>query len=374
MANLLVIVSYKVFPAHMGGQKGIVLFYQYLQAHHRLHLAVSHDNEADKVPYPVEKTLHAHRRMAFNLFKLPALYRMVRRHQIQCVIAEHSYTAWLALALRRLTGVPFMIHSHNNEASRFRQMGKPGWKLYGRYERWIHRKANFNFFKTEEEKTAAIAAYGLAEKRCLVVPYGIETKPVIKDAKALVKSRYSIISRYIFYFNGTLDYTPNRQAVEYLVETINPLLTAAGLDFTILISGKWLSEDLQKRIAASNTIRYLGFADDAGLLYAAADLFLNPVLNDSGIKTKVVEALAHHCTVVSTVAGAAGIPTQLCPQKLLTAADGDWTAFAETIHTSLRQPAGNTPEAFFAYFAWQNIAEKAAASLHHTIKHAERPV
>lgn len=374
MANLAVIVSYKVFPAHMGGQKGIVLFYQYLKAHHQIFMVVSDDNEPQGVPYKIEKILHPHRRMAFNAFKLFALRRLVRQHGIQCVIAEHSYTGWMALLLRWMTGVPFVIHSHNNEASRFRQMGKRGWKQYAQYERWIHQKADFNFFKTEEENLAAISSYQLDEKRCHVVPYGIERKNIIADARDLVRSRYNITSRYIFYFNGTLDYAPNKEAVVHLVEKINPLLVSAGIDFTLLISGKWLGSGLQEKISQTTTIRYLSFVDDAGLLYGAADLFLNPVLNDSGVKTKVVEALSHHCTVMSTQSGAAGVPLHLCPQKLLTAPDGNWGEFADRIIAALQQVPAKTPDAFFAYFAWEKIAQKAASCIDDTIHHARQPV
>jgi glycosyltransferase involved in cell wall biosynthesis len=286
------------------------------------------------------------------------------------VVAEHSYTGWLAFLLRWLTGVPFVIHSHNNEASRFRQMGKPGWKLYAQYERWIHREANFNFFKTEEEKQAAVTSYQLDEKKCLVVPYGIKTNALTAGAKEVVRSQYNLSSKHIFYFNGTLDYTPNRDAVENLVEKVAPLLVAAGLHFTILISGKWLNEDLQQRIRNTETIRYLGFVDDADLLYDAVDLFLNPVVNDSGVKTKVVEALSHHCTVVSTRSGAVGIPQDLCEQKLATAPDGDWPSFAATVLTALQQPGSKTPDTFFTYFAWKNIAQKAAICLDDTIRNA----
>ncbi len=366
----MVIVSYKVFPAHLGGQKGIVLFYQYLKAHHQLYLAVSDDNEPAGAPYVVKKLLHPHRRTAFNLLKLSALQQMVRQHNIQCIVAEHSYTGWLGLLLRWMTGVPFVIHSHNNEASRFRQMGKKGWKLYKQYERWIHRKANFNFFKTEEEKQEAVRSYRLKEELCHVVPYGIETKVATVGARELVESQYSINSRHLFYFNGTLDYAPNQQAVVNLINNINPRLLTAGIDFTILISGKFLSTELQEKISQTPTIRYLHFVEDAGSIYESADLFLNPVINDSGVKTKVVEALSRHCTVVSTRSGASGIPGGLCQQKLLMADDGDWQAFTDKIIAALQQPRRPTPDAFFSYFAWEKIAEKAAICLDDTIHNA----
>jgi hypothetical protein len=60
-------------------------------------------------------------------------------------MAEHSYAGWIALLLKRSNHVPFIIHSHNLEAIRFRHMQRWWWKGYYHYERWIHQKADCNF-------------------------------------------------------------------------------------------------------------------------------------------------------------------------------------------------------------------------------------
>ena len=152
MATLLVIVSYKVFPAQMGGQKGIVHFYEHLKQHHAIRLVVSSDNEEPPTSYPVDRILFTHPRIVLNILRIGTLRKMIRKYGIDAIIAEHSYTGWMAWLLKKWTGIPFIIHSHNIETSRFRQMGRRGWEVYQRYERWIHRKADFSFFQNRRGK------------------------------------------------------------------------------------------------------------------------------------------------------------------------------------------------------------------------------
>ena len=221
-----------------------------------------------------------------------------------------------------------------------------------------------------EDEEYAVSAYSLQKENCSVVPYGIVLTNKIKDAAERVKKRYNISSRFLFYFNGTLDYEPNRKAVEDILNNLLPQLKKTNLDFTLLISGKRLSSAMQDGIMQTTNIRYLDFVEDVELLYQAADVFINPVINDSGVKTKIVEALAHDCTVISTASGATGIPAALAGKKLVKAPDGDWKKFVSLLAESLEQPSTETPPSFFLYFAWQNIAERAASFIQATIKYA----
>lgn len=369
MARLLVIVSYRIFPAHMGGQKGIAKFYHYLQQHHAIHMVVSRNNKPEQLPFAVERVLYPNNRIGLNILQLPRLRKIIRENNIDGIIAEHSYTGWIAWLLKKMTGRPFLIHSHNIETSRFQQMNKKGWKFFGHYEKWIHQKADFSFFKTAEEQVWAQHNFQLHSSKTAVIPYGVDEFCPVENAKQQVRERYIINIPHIFYFNGTLNYLPNTEAVEHLLHSINPLLQQTTLAYTILISGKWLNSALEEKIAAAKNIKYIGFVDDATLLYQSATLFLNPVMNDAGIKTKVVEALANHCTVISTESGATGIPNRICDGKLRTAQDGNWKAFVQLIEESCKELPADTPTEFFNYFSWKKIAQTAATQIDYTLAH-----
>lgn len=362
MANILVLVSYKVFPAEMGGQNAVLNLYQYLSTHHNIHFVLSSDNGMPK-DFRVERILFPHKKMLWNVFKIFQLKNICKKQKIQLIIAEHSYTGWIAYLVQKVTGIPFLIRSHNIETSRFRQMKRPFWKWYGLYEKWIHRKADYNFFITEEDKRIAISQFGLSLSKSDVVPYGIKRPKEIIDTRIKFSEKFGIHSPHIFYFNGTLDYLPNRVAIECLIDKLDPILQLKDLDYIIIISGKNLPANLANRINTCANIIYIGFIEEVNLLYQSASVFLNPVTNNSGIKTKVVEALANHCKVVSMRDGATGISPDLYGAQMVLAENGDWQGFAEKVITILQCPHSKTPQAFFDYFSAEKISEKAAGKI-----------
>ena len=363
MANLLVLVSYKVFPAQMGGQKAVVGLYEHLSTYHRIHLAVSIDNDPAAGKFSAFRILHPHKRMAANVFQLLHLKKLCKTHQVNCLIAEHSYTGWIAYLLKKLTGIPFIIRSHNIEASRFQQMNRRYWKFYRRYEKWIHRKADHNFFITEEDQQTAMESFGISSLNSSVVSYGVEPNRIVRNAKKKFAEEYGITSKEIFYFNGTLDYLPNTLAVRNLEEKVYPLLESTGLDYTIIISGRNLPEDLTASMQHCTRMVYIGYVDEVEILYQSASVFLNPINNNSGIKTKVVEALANHCNVVSMRSGAVGIPIELCGDKMKIAEDDDWEDFSNKVVAMVMNQGSETPNEFFEYFSAENIAKEAARKI-----------
>jgi hypothetical protein len=102
------------------------------------------------------------------------------------------------------------------------------------------------------------------------------------------------------------------------------------------------------------------------LYFKGADLFINPVTEGGGIKTKLVEALGHNLSAVSTSNGAFGISTAVTGNKLIIAGDKDWDSFCKAIISC--STSENIPDAFFKEFYWGNIAEKAAGILSEEVK------
>jgi glycosyltransferase involved in cell wall biosynthesis len=94
------------------------------------------------------------------------------------------------------------------------------------------------------------------------------------------------------------------------------------------------------------------------LYFKACDLFLNPLLDGGGIKTKLVEALGFGKKAVSTVSGAFGVPEDKCGGRLSVVEDRNWPAFADAVKNLLHQTINNDHAAFYTYFSWPSIAEQ----------------
>jgi len=364
MTRVLALVTYRIIPTLMGGQKGVAFFYEALEKHTEVLLALSQNNEVPETDHQ-KKLLYTNRLLPLNGLRIGVLKKWIQQEKVQLLIAEHSYAGWIALLLKRKTGAPFVIHSHNLEGLRFKHMHRWWWRLYTRYEKWIHQKADFNFFISDADKDYAIRYFHLDALKCATITYGVQPFEAksLESKNAFLQSLGIANSCAVLFFNGTLDYKPNYEAVYLLATEIAPRLRSKGQLFKILISGKRISKKLQSFIHHQPDLLYLDYVPDINLVYQASQLFVNPILNNTGVKTKVLEAIANQCTVVSTTSGAAGIFKDVCDTKLLTVPDQDWDAFVNTVVLALQQPFKPTPASFFNTYLWSNIAQKAAAEI-----------
>lgn len=362
MRHLLALVSFRIYPAKMGGQKGVALFYQYLEKHFDITIAASKDNAGENII----ACLYPNKKSFLNFLPLQKLEKLVITKKIDLTIAEHSYTGWIALLLRRWTRKPFIIHSHNIEALRFKQMNRWWWNYYLRYERWIHQKADHNFFISKEDLQFALENFDLPPGKCSVVTYGVNQKGI---KESVTKESLGFKSNeFVFLFNGTLDYIPNENAIDALLYHIDPILSERLSGYKIVITGNRARHQLIQKINKSQNFTYKGFVDHIENYYQAADLFLNPVSNDSGVKTKVIEAIAHNCTVISFKGGASGIEKALTGEKLITVANDDYKDFVQQIIIAINKKPSSTPQAFFDNYYWANIAAKAAKTIEEVIQ------
>jgi glycosyltransferase involved in cell wall biosynthesis len=282
------------------------------------------------------------------------------------LIIEHPYYGWLAVWLKKFCNITLIVHSHNIEALRFKSVGKWWWRILWKYEKYIHQQADHSFCITEEDRQYMISHFNLKPEKCSVVTYGIEwNKPPEakerREAGIFLRNKYSLSQNTIlFLFNGTLDYSPNLTAVKNILKNINPFFQSFNIDYKIIICGKNLPAEMNElKDYADKNIIYAGFVDDITIYFRGVDIFINPLTDGGGIKTKLVEALAYDLNVVSTINGAIGVDDQLCNGKLLLVADNNWELFANRMLEATAISA-TIPEKYFDYFYWENIVRKAA--------------
>lgn len=364
--SILTLTPYRVLPAKTGGQISIVQFHHYLGLHCPNHMVSTKDNEdADKYAFELHKVFASSPTRYLPLNQYQKIVNLGKVYDSTAVFCDHPYMAFTAMAVAKKLGIPWFLRSHNIEAERFRTLGKKWWRLLFMYERFAMQQANGIFFVTNEDAEWAIQQYGIAADKCFFIPFGtpMHRQPdAIHDAKARAAKEYNIDpSKKWLYFLGVLDYQPNADAVQHMLDDVLPQLQKDG-GFEMLIAGKGLPQHLAERIEKTDNISYLGFVQDLDLFLQACDIMVNPVLTGGGIKTKLVEALAHNKLAVSTEHGAMGILKNACGKSILVTPDNDWTAFAHAIRQiSKETPA--IPASFYENYYWGNLAKKAIEAM-----------
>ena len=106
-------------------------------------------------------------------------------------------------------------------------------------------------------------------------------------------------------FVGGLDYQPNLDALRYYVAEVQPALTRVGGGVALDVVGR--ADPAQQRELGGDGVEFLGYVDDVMETLVRYPVFVAPLVSGSGIKTKVLEAMAAGLTVVTTPAGVIGL-------------------------------------------------------------------
>ena len=370
MKNVLSLVSYQFLPAKMGGQKGIAFFNRFFCKQVNLTCVTVNGNDPKfSDGYELLNILSNSKIRYINFFYFFTLKKIIKERGITHVILEHPYYGWLGILLKYFCKITLIVHSHNIENVRFKSTGKWWWKILASYEKFTYKNADICFFISDEDKDYAISHFDLAKQKCTTITYGFELNRAPspgekKIAKDLLYSTYAIDRRdKLLLFNGTLDYKPNQDAIDIIIKQINPiLLNDNSFKYKIIICGKGLPHSYNELLNYTNeNIIYAGFVDDITSYFKGADIFINPVIDGGGIKTKLVESLGYDMNVVTTSNGAIGVPLSITGNKMQIVANDNWKLFAEAIITT--DIRDHIPTIFFEHFYWEAIAKKALTAL-----------
>jgi len=362
MKKILVIAPYAYLPWRSGGQKFIGQFLEYLGRKTALTVVSVAANDASlATQYKLLPLLKKGFSRYYDFSLVKKISTLIKEEQFDAVIWEHPYLAWLAFRVRKKTGVRTLFHTHNIEYQRFKSTGRWWWPILKWYERRCFKKADGIFFITPDDKQFAIREWKINPARCYDLPFGIELGAYPdnrQSSREAINQLHGLLpTDKMLLFTGAFNYKPNLDALQFIVEKINPILMKeAGFTYKILVCGGDLPAEWKElRDELSHHIIYAGFIPRIDLYYAAADIFLNPVLSGGGIKTKMVEAIAYGATVISTETGATGINKAVCGSKLVLIPDGDWNAFANAVVKSGQENPSPTPAAYYQQYHWEAI-------------------
>jgi glycosyltransferase involved in cell wall biosynthesis len=111
-------------------------------------------------------------------------------------------------------------------------------------------------------------------------------------------------------FFGSFRHAPNVDAVKFLLQEIFPAIQRTRADSTLDIMGPGLPRSLERLARAQPGVRVLGFQPDIRPVLKEAAVVIAPLRFGSGVKVKLLEAMALGKTVVTTPVGAEGIGAQ----------------------------------------------------------------
>ncbi len=202
---------------------------------------------------------------------------------------------------------PVIIRSHNIESEI--------WKLHADLESSILKRFYLrNLEKTlrkeeieildkaatiwaiSKEDQEWITAHTKQKKNVILLPVSVTVDPKIK----------ADYTNNEFFHLGSMDWKPNQEAVNYLVKDIWSNPEVSGLP--LKIAG---SKSEHFRFLATNSIEVTGWVKDSNAFMAKSGTLVTPIRSGSGIRIKLLEAMALGIPCITTKLGASGIDTAL---------------------------------------------------------------
>jgi len=283
-------------------------------------------NVASRDPLPVERTRSPE--------LVDAVEDAIRKESPDIV---HLHTLQLSFLARKLD-IPTVVRFTNAKSKIYDQFAdrtrNPLKATYARYQGWKTRRYEADI-STAADRTLAITesdreifdANGAVGVESL--PAGIDTGRFDDQGPPKSDDKSPVIT-----FFASMDYHPNEDAAVCLGEEIFPQVQESYPGARLDLVGKSPPESV-KRLGEESGIRVTGFVDDIFEYVAEATVVVVPIRVGTGVRIKILHALAMGKPVVSTPTGMQGIPVEAGSEALVRADAGP---FAEAVVSFLDDP------------------------------------
>lgn len=286
------------------------------------------------------------RRQNYNLARFfssgfeKALRALQEREHYECVVLESLFLACYIPVLRTAGVRRIIIRTHNVEHVLWEQQSNAARGL----KKW-YLKQLAGSLKREE-----VALLNTADELWAITRedaesfdnLGIKTKKIVVPVALQIPEESPVdYEKNCFFHLGSLNWEPNRRAVERLLR-IWPVF-AQATNAELHIAGSF-GEAFQHR---HTHIKLHGFVENSTVFMQQHGCLLTPVDSGSGVRMKLLEALSLGIPCVSTRLGAAGIEhPENC--MLLAETDEEWLTQLRMLHQSpgLRRELGKHAQAY----------------------------
>jgi len=193
-----------------------------------------------------------------------------------------------------------------------------------RLERFLVKKSEHIAFVSRRDKEVILGA----DSHAPVVTLGVD--------HAYWKKTKEPDTLYTIVFVGILNYSPNEDAVLFLLNKILPHLRRSISGIKVIVVGRNPTPAIKRSASKHSEVTITGFVDDVRPYMENATLAVIPMRYGSGVQNKVLEAMSMKLPVVTTSIVAAGLRPTGSPDVPVCIA-GDTRDFVDKIKTLLER-------------------------------------
>jgi glycosyltransferase involved in cell wall biosynthesis len=294
----------------------------------------------------------------FDLQLLVKLFFVCKKENIDLIQSESPIPTIPSFLVKQILGIPLIFDAHNIEQINIKRMGGNRFLVacLGMLEKLCCRLSDAIFVVSKVDRKILIRL-GVSAKKITVIPNSVDINFFSPDVNGeKIKKKYQL-QNFTLMFHGALDYPPNREAVNLLVNKIIPSILERYPNTRLLIVGKNPPQ------FSHPNILFTGFVNDLPQYIAAVDVCIVPLLKGGGTRIKVLEYMACGKPVVSTELGVEGIQLKHGKDVLISQSiNSDFVDLICTLfhNKELREKLGNNArKKVEKLYSWEKSAKRA---------------
>ncbi len=267
-----------------------------------------------KMKSALRKTNYIYRRVPYFLADVypKRVYRTIAEHLATGVYdAVHVSELGAATLLPHDNTTPVVYDSHNYEAGLLarraekekfplNKLVKRDAKLVRRFERGLIKRSALTLAVSEMDLEDLEDLVPARKDRIFVADNAIDTR-LYKPSQDAEPDPNTIL------ITGTLTWRPNIQGLDWFIEDVLPRLTELVPEAMLRVAGR-MDDEMEARLAAIDHVQPVPNPPDMIVEFAKASVVAIPVLASSGTRFRMLEAWAAGRPLVTTKAGAFGLP------------------------------------------------------------------
>lgn len=234
------------------------------------------------------------------------LIEILKKDRYDVVQLEMIYMAPYIETIRAYSDAKIVLRAHNVEHLIWDRIAKKTKLLPKKWylKHLVRTLRNYELNAINEVDGIAAITYrdaaffrGETSVPVIDIPYGVNPEEFTPS--------HDIKDKPTLYHIGSMNWMPNEEGIRWFIKNVWEKLTDREPDLQLNLAGrhmpKWL-KNLKKK-----NINVIGEVPDAKEFIKDNDIAIVPLLSGSGIRIKIIEAMAMGKTVITTMIGAEGI-------------------------------------------------------------------
>lgn len=342
--NLLFLTQLLPYPPYTGGKYKTFSILKLLAKSHQIHLVTFHTQKIDQLQIKkLESLLNIKVKSFYNpivtapskkikLVALKSLFsrkpfriykyfdtqlanylkKLTTKKSFDCIYFDHNTSIQYLPFINKKSKSITIYDEHNLNSLAMLRMAKVPRKNFIMcffllldslknffYEKWLVKQIDFIFAISNHDRKLLIKR-GANRKTTHTLPVPFTTKS---------KFKYQSISPTIIIV-GLMSWAPNKIGIFWFIKHIYPIIKKSIPNLKLLLIGAKPDINILK-LQKDTSIQVTGEVSSLKPYYRQANLLVAPILQGSGIRIKILHALAAGIPIVSTQIGAEGIQPKI---------------------------------------------------------------